>query len=131
MKPAQIGKMGEDAVCRYLVQRGYRIRSRNYRIRGGEIDIVAEKGRELCFVEVKTRRMGSMESGAQAVDRRKQRLIIRAAYIYCQAMDIDENAWFIRYDIAQVLTWQNTVVDIDYLESAFDETDFHDNIQFY
>lgn len=131
MKPVQTGKMGENAVCRYLEERGYVICRRNYRIRGGEIDIVAEKGRELCFVEVKTRQTGSMVPGAEAVDRRKQRLLIRAAYRYCQDMDIDEAAWFIRYDIAVVSTWQNAVVDIDYLESAFDETDFHDNIQFY
>ena len=47
--------MGESAVCRYLMQQGYTIRKRNYRIRGGEIDIIAQKGEILAFVEVKTR----------------------------------------------------------------------------
>lgn len=131
MTPAEIGKMGETAVCRYLEAQGYIIRNRNFRVRGGEIDIVAEKGEELCFVEVKTRKLDSMVGGMESVDVRKQKLLIRAAYAYCQSMDIDENAWFIRYDIAEVTTWHDSIVNIDYLESAFDETDFHDNIQFY
>ena len=124
MNRRAVGDLGETAVCRYLEERGYTIRDRNFCVRGGEIDIVAEQGEDLCFVEVKSRRVGSQESGDEAVDTAKQHRIIRAAYRYCEKREIDEDAWYIRYDIAVVNLWQGAVVDIDYLENAFDESDF-------
>lgn len=131
MKPREAGSLGEEAVCRYLEERGYFIRETNFTIRGGEIDIIAEKGDELCFIEVKTRSLGSMESGFEAVDRRKQRLLIRAAYAYCAKYDVNEDDWYIRYDIAEVTLLHHRVIDIDYLENAFDESDFHGDSQLY
>ena len=50
----RLGKKGEDAACAYLERKGYVICRRNYRCRYGEIDIIAAKGGELSFVEVKT-----------------------------------------------------------------------------
>ena len=44
MKNSETGKLGEESVCVYLTERGYRIAARNYRIKGGEIDIIAENG---------------------------------------------------------------------------------------
>ena len=44
MTKSEIGKLGEESVCTYLTERGYNIAARNYRIKGGEIDIVAENG---------------------------------------------------------------------------------------
>lgn len=130
MKPAETGHLGEEAVCCYLEERGYCILARNFRIRGGEIDIVASKGDELCFVEVKTRSLDAQESGFEAVDRRKQRLLIKAAYAYCEKYNINEEDWYIRYDIAAVTIWRDRIADIDYLENAFDESGFHDDSQF-
>jgi len=49
------GKLGEDLAVSYLKKLGYKIISRNFRIRGGEIDIVAIDGDVLVYVEVKTR----------------------------------------------------------------------------
>ena len=118
----ETGRAGEDAVCRYLTEQGYAIRSRNFCIRGGELDIVASRGEELCFVEVKTRKLGAASSGDEAVDSRKQMRLIRAAYAYCERYEIDEEAWYIRYDIAEVTLWQGRVLDIAYYENAFDES---------
>lgn len=126
MKPTETGRIGEEAVCCYLEERGYSIRERNFRIRGGEIDIVATKGEDLCFVEVKTRT--TQEAGFDAVDRRKQKLMVRAAYAYCEKYQIDEEEWYIRYDIAAVTLWQNRMTEIDYLENAFDESGLADQI---
>ena len=124
MTAKETGDIGETAVCRYLESHGYTVRERNFRICGGEIDIIAEKGEDLCFVEVKTRRIGSQESGDEAVTEVKMRRIIRAARQYCENYDIDETAWYIQYDIAEVSMWQGEVIEIDYLENAFDESDF-------
>lgn len=129
MTPAETGKMGELAVGYYLEYLGYQILDRNFRIRGGEIDLIAVRQEELCFVEVKTRKANSTESGAEAVNRRKQRLLIRAAGQYLEKRNLSEEDWYIRYDIAEVITLHDRIIEINYLENAFDETDFHDNSQ--
>lgn len=127
MTPHETGVLGETAVCYYLEALGYRVLDRNFRIRGGEIDIVALHGDVLCFVEVKTRRLGTQSTGQEAVGRRKRHHLIRAAYAYCETHGIREEDYFLRYDIAEVTVQGSTLLGIDYLESAFDETDFHDN----
>ncbi len=123
--------MGELAVGYYLEYLGYQILDRNFRIRGGEIDLIAAKQDTLCFVEVKTRKKNAPESGAEAVNARKQRLVIRAAYYYLEQKQLSEEDWYIRYDIAEVVTCCGRIIDINYLENAFDETDFHDNSQIF
>lgn len=55
MTKQTVGNQGEELACQYLKKRGYRILERNYRIRGGEIDIVAKDRETLVFIEVKTR----------------------------------------------------------------------------
>ena len=55
MSAKQTGGYGEDLACEYLQKQGYKILEKNFRIRGGEIDIVAKDGDYLVFVEVKTR----------------------------------------------------------------------------
>ena len=54
MGKQEVGRTGEDIACRFLVKRGFHIKERNYRKKWGEIDIIAEKGKILHFVEVKT-----------------------------------------------------------------------------
>jgi len=52
---SQLGQLGEDMACEYLVKKGYKIIERNYRRKWGEIDIIAKStDRTLVFVEVKT-----------------------------------------------------------------------------
>lgn len=49
-----IGKIGEETACKFLMKHGYQIMVRNYWKKWGEIDIVAKKDRVIHFVEVKT-----------------------------------------------------------------------------
>ena len=49
-----IGRQGEELAAAYLESRGMRVIERNFRVQGGEIDLIAEDGRYLAFVEVKT-----------------------------------------------------------------------------
>jgi putative endonuclease len=50
----RIGRLGERLAADHLERSGYRVLERNYRIREGEIDIVADQGGTLVFCEVKT-----------------------------------------------------------------------------
>ena len=83
MTKSETGRLGEESVCAYLTERGYNIAARNYRIKGGEIDIIAENGDFIAFVEVKARKPDSMVSGFEAVNKRKRGLIIKTASDYC------------------------------------------------
>ena len=77
-----IGGCFEQAACVYLQQKGYRLRTANFRIRSGEIDLIMEDGETLVFVEVKYRSAGTYGYGEEHVDRRKQKTIINVAKVY-------------------------------------------------
>lgn len=120
MTKTETGRLGEERVRAYLEERGYRIISRNFRIKGGEIDIIAENGDYIAFVEVKTRKRGSMVSGFEAVNRRKQGLVIRAAAEYLRR---NPSVLQPRFDTAQV-TLDGDTAEVDYLENAYDTTGY-------
>ena len=122
MDKAETGRLGEESVCRYLEDKGYRIAARNYRIRGGEIDIIAENGEYLAFVEVKSRKPNSLVNGFEAVNKRKQGLIIRTASDYCCKNPTELQP---RFDIAQVIISSGRVLSIDYITNAFDTTGYN------
>lgn len=111
------GNIGEDAVCCFLARHGYEIIKRNFTVRGGEIDIIAEKADTIAFVEVKTRTIGSMTSAEEAVDLRKQRLIIRTAQAYLQNAAQPLQC---RFDVAVVETEGGKVKKLRYYVNAFD-----------
>ncbi len=77
-----IGSEYERLAAAYLKQNGYEILEQNYRCRAGEIDLIARDGSYLVFVEVKYRKNSQKGFGSEAVDRRKQQRIIRAARWY-------------------------------------------------
>lgn len=122
MRADETGKLGEDKVCEYLMKKGYRIAARNFRIRGGEIDIIAEDGFYIAFVEVKTRRPHSMVDGFEAVTKRKKGLIIRTAAEYCARNPGELQP---RFDIAQIIAERGNILRVDYIENAYDTTGFN------
>jgi putative endonuclease len=77
-----LGRRGEEIACRHLVAQGYRILVRNYRSRLGEVDIIAEEGATLVFVEVKSRRGHRCGHPSEAVTPAKCRQISRVALLY-------------------------------------------------
>jgi len=78
------GKRGEELAVAYLAEAGYRIVDRNYRCVFGEIDIVAEEGETLVFIEVKSRRSEAYGDPQLAVGREKQKRISRIAMHYLE-----------------------------------------------
>ena len=115
-----IGNLGEDAVCDYLRRTGAEILCRNFTVRGGEIDIIARQGELLLFVEVKTRRLNALQSGAAAVTPRTQQHLICAAEQYLLRYPCDLQP---RFDVAEVTYSGSFVRHIEYLAGAFDASD--------
>lgn len=76
------GAIGEQAAVEYLRQHGFMIVERNYRVDRSEVDIIASRGGELHFVEVKSRKAGSMTTPEEAINARKLRAMRRAASAY-------------------------------------------------
>ena len=74
-----LGKVGEDLACAELERLGYAVLARRYRSRFGEIDIVAEQGRVIVFLEVKARATDEFGGAAAAVTRGKQHRIAQMA----------------------------------------------------
>lgn len=73
------GAEAEDAALRLLQARGLRLVCRNYRCRGGELDLVLLDGQTLVIVEVRARSHAAFATAAESVDARKQGRIIHAA----------------------------------------------------
>jgi putative endonuclease len=78
------GILGEEIAANFLIARGYRILERNFRCKGGEVDIIARDpgDKSLTFIEVKTRRGLSYGVPQLAVTSFKQRQISKAALIF-------------------------------------------------
>jgi putative endonuclease len=86
------GLQAETVATLWLRAHFYSILDRNYRIQGGEIDIVARRGRTIAFVEVKAR--GDLEEAAIAITPQKQRRVSRAANRW-----IAVHPWAMRYTL--------------------------------
>jgi putative endonuclease len=76
------GLAGEEAAVKTLKKKGYKIVERNYRTRLGEIDVVAEEGGCLVFVEVKNRNTGLFGEAVCSIDERKKKHMVNAALYY-------------------------------------------------
>ncbi|MCX7715354.1 MAG: YraN family protein [Clostridia bacterium] len=100
MDRKQVGLWGEDEACRYLLDLGYDIVLRNFHCTWGEIDIIANDGEYIVFVEVKTRQSRSFASPCEFVDIKKQRKIIKSAICY---MQIYNKSSAVRFDVVEVL----------------------------
>jgi putative endonuclease len=75
----ELGQRGEEVAAAFLRARRYRILARNFRCRAGEIDLVAEDGSVLVFVEVRSRRGAEQGTPLESVDGRKQARVARVA----------------------------------------------------
>lgn len=80
-----IGNSGENIAVNYLQGLGYKIIDRNVYIGGGELDIIAQDGGVLVFVEVKWRFSNSFGSPLEAITEQKIKQTIKSARTYLVA----------------------------------------------
>lgn len=110
------GKQAENIVCEYLITKGYTVRERNWRPSSShsEIDLIAQIGDTIAFVEVKARSDRDTDP-TDAITQEKIKNVVRGANSYLLSQDKD---YYYRFDVAAV----NGNVDnynLDYLEDAF------------
>ena len=115
-----IGSWGERIAADHLRGIGYRILATNWRAGRYEIDLVAEHGPTVAFVEVKTRSRGPQDP-AEAVDRRKRRHVARAAarWIATRSPGVRE----FRFDVISVTILDDLTYRVEHMPGAFTADD--------
>ncbi|MDP9142561.1 MAG: YraN family protein [Pseudomonadota bacterium] len=92
------GAEAEAAAERLLSAQGLRTLARNYRCRGGELDLVMLDGKTLVVVEVRARGSSRFASAAESIDRRKQARVILATQLFL-ASEPKYAAHALRFDV--------------------------------
>lgn len=110
-----LGKLGEDMAVNYLVSKGYHLIERNYRFGRNEVDIIMTHKNIIVFVEVKTRNNDIIGQPYEAVNRKKQRQIIKVAHHYLVENDIEMEA---RLDVVSIVV-NSKMEKIEHIIDAF------------
>lgn len=113
----ELGKWGEELAAALLLSRGFAILNNNYHTPDGEIDLIAKKGDELIFVEVKTRRNTMLSYPEEAInDEKIDHLENAAGWYLLQHPEFEQN-W--RLDVITVIGSPNTSEPkIDWFENV-------------
>ena len=116
-----LGDFGERVARAHLEAKGYRVLATKFRVREGEVDIVAERDGVVAFVEVKTRRGDAMGAAAEAITKRKGRRLLEVAASYgLERPDLPEGR---RIDLIAIdLDAGGRVVSVEHIESAVEES---------
>ncbi len=112
------GQEGEATAERYLRRKGYRIVAKNLRSTLGELDLVAEDGRVLVFVEVKARRSENFGGAIHAVHRQKQEKLIQLASQYLAKHHLTDRTC--RFDVVLLQGTDASTPQIEHIQNAFD-----------
>lgn len=119
MTSKEIGDNGESRACEYLKTIGYRIITKNWRTKGGEIDIIAEKDDFLIFFEVKTLPNSTVDMLQSVLNSRKFKTIIKTSKRFL-INHREYNNRYIRYDVI-ILDMQG-LPPVYHVENAFSES---------
>lgn len=116
----KLGKLGEEIAAKFLLEKGYLIRDRNWRYDKKEIDIIAQKESLLVVVEVKTRKYDFIEKPGEVVNKQKERFLVEACDAYIQKHELDFET---RFDVIFV-SFPERNPRINHVENAFYPTLF-------
>lgn len=116
-KNISLGKAGETLAVGFLKDNGYKVLKTNYRIRLGEIDIIAHDRDTVCFIEVKTRNSLGKGLPVESVGSSKQRQISKVALCFLKDKNLlNKRA---RFDVVSILYVQG-IPKIDLIKNAFE-----------
>lgn len=114
-----LGRWGESEAAGWMRKNGYKLLAAGYRCRFGEIDLIAMKGKFICFTEVKLRRNADFAQAREFVDEKKRRRIRLTAEHYLSEHTTELQP---RFDVVEVYAPQGVSTKnpkINYLENAF------------
>jgi putative endonuclease len=112
-----LGRAGEDAACAFLEADGFEVVERNWRVREGEIDIIARQGGLTVFAEVKARTSTTFGEPEESVTPRKARRLRMLASRYLADSDHHGD---VRFDVISVmLDRSGGVTSITHIPDAF------------
>jgi putative endonuclease len=115
MTTKELGDLGERFAIQCLQEKGYKIVTTNYRYLRNEVDIICEEKEQLIFIEVKTRQTAQIGPPWKAVNRHKQKQIIKCAHQYLVSKDDEREA---RFDIVSIVH-NSKGTFIEHIEDAF------------
>lgn len=126
VSPRSLGRAGESIACDFLVKKGFSVIRKNYTVRGGEIDIIAEDEKYIVFVEVKTRSAGysikKYGRGASAVNQTKKKRFVFAVKSYLRAFPCEKKP---RIDVIEITLEKGedyVAANISHYPNAFGDT---------
>ena len=122
MRPSmQLGQDGEELAAEHLTAQGFTVLERNWRCRGGELDIVARDpdGATLVFCEVKTRSTDVFGLPAEAVGRVKANRIRQLALRWLDEHPEARNRGDLRFDVVSVVRRRGFAPEVQHLRAAF------------
>ncbi|ETR74133.1 MAG: endonuclease [Candidatus Magnetoglobus multicellularis str. Araruama] len=117
-KRHQLGKDSETLAVNYLLENGYTIIQRNFRTKGGEIDIIARENNTLVFVEVKSRTSTRYGHALQSLTHRQKKRLTKTALMYLHQHQMKNQS--ARFDVVAIQKKQYTGTDIRLIKNAFE-----------
>jgi putative endonuclease len=114
----QYGDEAEEAAVQLLRRAGYSVVDRNFRCRYGEVDIIAERGELLCFVEVRMRSTAAWGDPAHTVSWAKQRRVCKAALHYLLERRVGQDR-MVRFDVISIVG-RGPDAQVEHIPGAFD-----------
>lgn len=111
-----LGRKGEQLARTYLEEKGYRIIVTNWRHGRAEIDLIAESGGTLIFVEVKTRSSSHFGQPDEFVGPKKEQQLAKAACAYMEQVRYQGE---IRFDIIAILLSSHAPAEVNHIQDAF------------
>ncbi len=112
------GNEGEKRACDFLKSKGFLIIERNWRTKGGEVDIIVQKGEYLVFVEVKTLPNGTLDMIQRELNYQKQQRIIKTSKRFLLKHRQYSNS-YIRFDV--IVMDMPGFDEVYHIENAFTE----------
>ena len=101
MNKRRVGELYEEKALAYLKKQGFRLCTKNFRVRQGEIDLIGYDGNTLVFAEVKYRRGKGLKNAMESVTYQKQVQICRISLFYLNKYKISLQS-AIRYDVIAI-----------------------------
>ncbi|MFH1367057.1 MAG: YraN family protein [Patescibacteria group bacterium] len=105
----KLGATGERIAAEYLKEKGYLIKDRNFRVREGEIDLIAEKNYEYIFIEVKTRTSPKFGPPEESVNLKKQEKYAAVIEKYLEKNRLKNALWHCEIISLMIDKKQNTI----------------------